>query len=62
MLHGLAITEISIYWTDKSLHVEADGGWKLKILRNRLSNSLEGSGDPGIRHSRNDEMVVEELL
>lgn len=33
-LHGLAITEISIYWTDKSLNVGAAGGWKLKILRN----------------------------
>lgn len=61
-MHGLAITEISIYWTDKSLHVKADGGWKLKILRNGLSESLEGPGDPGIRHRRNDEMVAEELL
>lgn len=35
-LHGLVITEISIYRTDKSLHVKVYGGWKPKILRNCL--------------------------
>lgn len=61
-LHGLVITEISIYYTDKSLHVKVYGGWKPKILRNRLSESLKRPRDPGFRHSRNDKMAVEELL
>lgn len=61
-LHGLAITEISIYWTDKRPHVGTDGGWKPKILRNWLCEGWKGPGDVVLRHSIHDEMVVEELL
>lgn len=60
-LHGLAITEISIYWTDKRPHVRVDAGWKPKILRKGLSESSEGPRERGSTGSGNDEMAAEGL-